>query len=198
MSIEILDTPIPKNQPNNPFVSKKGNYVSFNSSNPFTYNPFAYNRRRPISLERGIIKEVKDGKVIIRYWDRTYDQKVHFRRKSDQVKLFSQTYLYLRCAGEPRVPWFGSEGCIKPKITPLIKLITALQRKPLLQHKMIPTLDTLLPSPTKLLPTTTKLTLHHSNHVTSRYFNKRTSSTRSTNPINVNVEVGLILVSTIN
>ena len=43
MPVETLDT---KNQPNNHFVFKKGNYVSFNSSNPFAYNPFACKRRK--------------------------------------------------------------------------------------------------------------------------------------------------------
>ena len=111
---------------------------------------------------------MKDGKVIISYCDRTYDQKVHFRRKADQVKLISQTNIYLRYAEEPRVPWFDSEGYTKPNTTTLIKPITVLQPKPILQHKIIPTLDTPPPTPTKPLPTTTKLALHHSNHTTSK------------------------------
>ena len=58
--VKILDTPIPPIQHTNHFVSKKGSYGSFNSSNPFTYNI-----KHPTRLERGIIKETKEGTAII-------------------------------------------------------------------------------------------------------------------------------------
>ena len=149
MSVKLLDN---KNKPNNTRLFKKCNYVSFNSSTPFHYNPFVYKIKDIICLERGIIEEVKNGKVVISYRDRTYD------RKADQVKLISQTHLCLGWVEEPRVLWYGSEGCsegyilhfdskgrhagyIKPKATPVINP-KVLQHQQFLQHKIIPTLNT--------------------------------------------------------
>ena len=122
MSVKRLDTPIPQNQPNNPFIFKKGNFVSFNSSDPFQFNI-----NNHIRLERGIIEEVKGGTVIISYWDRNVDQKVHCRRKIDMVKIIIQSHICLGCTEEPRVPSLGSLVVIKPNTTPSIKPNTVLQ-----------------------------------------------------------------------
>ena len=162
MAVKLINYNI---KTNDTFLFKKGNYLSFNSANPFKYNPYAYKLKEYIRLERGIVEEVKDSKVIISYCDRKYNLKVHFKRRVDQAKLISKTRLYLRYAEEHRVPWYGSEGCssgyilqfdskgrparyIKPKVTPIIKS-KILQYQQVVQHKLIPTIDNPPSSPTK-------------------------------------------------
>ena len=78
--------------------------------------------------------------------------------------LNEKSHLYLRCAEVPRVPWLWY---IKPNSTPSIKRNIVLQPKPILQHTVIPTLDSPPPSPTKPIQTSSKLIIHYSNHITS-------------------------------
>ena len=49
------------NKTNDTVSFKRGNYVSFNSANPFKYNPYAYKLKGTIRLERGIVEDFKDG-----------------------------------------------------------------------------------------------------------------------------------------
>lgn len=53
-----------KNKTNDTFSSKKGSYVSFNSVNPFKFNPYAYKSNETIRLDREIVEEVKDDKLL--------------------------------------------------------------------------------------------------------------------------------------
>lgn len=80
MAVKLINYNI---KTNDTFLFKKGNYLSFNSTNPFKYNPYAYKLKEYIRLERGIVEEVKDSKVIISCYDRKYNLKVHFKRRAD-------------------------------------------------------------------------------------------------------------------
>ena len=178
-----------KNKTNDTFSSKKGSYVSFNSVNPFKFNPYAYKSNETIRLDREIVEEVKDDKLLISCRNHVFDQKVHFRRNADEVGIISQTRLYLWCAEEPRVPWYGLEGCpegfilqfdsegrpvgyIKANPEAAIKT-KVLQQQQVSQYKITPTLDTPPPSLTKLVFTSSSITftLHHTNNPTYKYLN---------------------------
>ena len=181
MPINSLDNNI--NQINN-ILFEKGNYVFFDSANTFNYNPFAYYTKDTIHIERGIIEEVKDGNVFIICRDRKYDQKEQFKRRASQVKLISKTQIYLRYSEEPRVPWYGSEVCkercilqfdseghpagyLQTKST--LNISTKFQQQQqVVQHKLIPTIDTPPPLPTKPSTYITTLILHWPNQTTPK------------------------------
>ena len=82
-----------KNKTNDTLPFKKRNYISFNSAYPNNYNPYVFKLKKAIILERGIVEDVKDGKLLISCRNRSYDLKVYFRRNVDQVSLVSKTHL---------------------------------------------------------------------------------------------------------
>ena len=135
MSIKIKKN---NNKANSNLPFQKEKYVSFNSANPYNYNPRAFKIKKDIRLEKGIVKDVKDGNVIISCSNRELDIKVHFTRSVDQLTLVSKTHVYLCCAEEPRVLWYDLEGYpegaiiqfdSKGRSTGHIKAITAPKEK---------------------------------------------------------------------
>ena len=83
---------------------EKGNYVSFNSKNPFTFKKYTFKQNKNISLKKGIVEEFGNGTVLISYRNRLINLKLHFRRNVDQVTLVSKIYLYFWYSEEPRLP----------------------------------------------------------------------------------------------
>ena len=59
---------------------KGDDYALFNSANFYIYNPYIFKLKKAIRLERVIVEEVKDGKILISCRIRLLDLKVHFRR----------------------------------------------------------------------------------------------------------------------
>ena len=58
--------PINKNNKTNDiFPLKKNYYISFNSTNPFKCNPYAFKLKKTIRLEKGIVEDIRDGIAII-------------------------------------------------------------------------------------------------------------------------------------
>ena len=103
-------TAINNNRTNNIINFEKENYVSCNSSNPYTRDKYESKLRKTFRLERGIVGEVNDGTVVISCLDKLIDLKLYFRRDSDKVTFISKIHQHLRCTEEPRVSWYGSEG----------------------------------------------------------------------------------------
>ena len=52
------------NNDNKIYRFERGNYVSFNSENPFNFNKYAFQQNKTIRLKRGIIEEVGNGTIL--------------------------------------------------------------------------------------------------------------------------------------
>ena len=92
------------NNPDNNIIYRfeKGNYVSFNSTNPHQYATSS--NQKTGETFTGIIEETGSGPVIIR------TRGLEYRRDENFVTLISKQHRYLRCKEPPRKPWHGSIG----------------------------------------------------------------------------------------
>ena len=85
---------------------EKGDYVSFNSINPYQYGTFTStcSNQKEGKTFNGIIEEVGHGSVVIR------SRGLEYRRDENSVTLLSKQHRYLRCREPPSKSWYGSIG----------------------------------------------------------------------------------------